>query len=323
MNFSVLLGILFLLGVSQSAYVLDTNYQGTSFFNGWNFFTGNDPTHGTVNYVAQNVAQQKKYIANQGNAAYIGCDMTTVVPTKVRGRDSVRLTSQKSFNSGLFLIDLTHMPTGCATWPAFWLVGPNWPNSGEIDIIEGINLFTTVHTTLHTSNGCSMARESPSLFSGSWANSTHGPATNCYINAPGQSGNEGCSIIGLPNTYGAPFNSENGGVYATEWNSTVIRMYFFPRNRIPSDITSKSPNPSGWGKPYAWFTLGGDCPSNHFVNQNIVINLTFCGDWAGAAFNGDCGSRFGNNCGDFVRNNPGDFKEAYWLINYVSVYQNR
>ena len=23
---------------------------------------------------------------------------------------------------------------GCGTWPAFWLVGPNWPNGGEIDV---------------------------------------------------------------------------------------------------------------------------------------------------------------------------------------------
>jgi hypothetical protein len=28
------------------------------------------------------------------------------------------------------------------TWPAYWLCGPNWPQGGEIDIIEGVNLDT-------------------------------------------------------------------------------------------------------------------------------------------------------------------------------------
>lgn len=26
------------------------------------------------------------------------------------------------------------MPFGCGTWPAYWLVGPNWPSGGEIDV---------------------------------------------------------------------------------------------------------------------------------------------------------------------------------------------
>jgi len=305
--------------LANGAYVLDTNYQGNSFFNGWNFFTANDPTHGTVDYVAQSVAQQKGYIGMRGDATYIGCDMTSVLGTKVRGRQSVRITSNKTWNKGLFIIDLQHMPTGCATWPAFWLVGPNWPNMGEIDIIEGVNTDTADHTTLHTNDGCDMSHESPSLFSGTWAKDGNTEARNCYVKAPGQSANQGCSINGLSNSYGAPFNANGGGVYATEWNSTLIRMYYFPRGRIPGDIQSKSPNPDTWGTPYAFFTLGQYCPSSHFQDQSIVINLTFCGDWAGAAFGSSCGND--GNCANFVRTQPGSFKEAYWLINSVSVYQ--
>lgn len=57
-----------------------------------------------------------------------------------RGRDSIRITSYKCWGDSLIIIDLEHMPAGCATWPAFWTSsqrGP-WPNGGEIDMIEGM-----------------------------------------------------------------------------------------------------------------------------------------------------------------------------------------
>ena len=55
----------------------------------------------------------------------MGVDHTNVTPN---GRPSVRLTSKKSYDSGLVILDLAHMPVGCGTWPAFWTVGPNWPD---------------------------------------------------------------------------------------------------------------------------------------------------------------------------------------------------
>jgi hypothetical protein len=66
-------------------------------------------------------------------------DNWSIVDSSARGRDSVRISSTTSYDDALFVLDIAHMPAGCATWPAFWTLskdGP-WPQGGEIDIIEG------------------------------------------------------------------------------------------------------------------------------------------------------------------------------------------
>ena len=44
------------------------------------------------------------------------------------------------------------------------------------------------------------------------------------------------------------------------------------------------PSPESWGLPMVHFPLGQDCDEEHFSKLKIVINLTFCGDWAGSKF---------------------------------------
>jgi len=54
----------------------------------------------------------------------------------------VRIFTNKSWNGGLFVLDALKFPYGCAVWPAWWMVGPDWPNGGEVDIFEGVNIRT-------------------------------------------------------------------------------------------------------------------------------------------------------------------------------------
>lgn len=39
---------------------------------------------------------------------------------------------------------------GCSVWGAWWSSAPNWPESGEIDTFEGVNLVKTNQMALHT-----------------------------------------------------------------------------------------------------------------------------------------------------------------------------
>jgi hypothetical protein len=97
----------------------------------------------------------------------------------------------------------------------------------------------------------------------------------------------------------------------------LLRRYF-ARGSIPTDITGAKPAPSSWGKPYAKFDFGAGCPASHFNQNQIIFDLTFCGDWAGSSFSGQCPNK--GTCDDFVKNNPSSFSEAYWLVNYVKVF---
>jgi hypothetical protein len=77
-------------------------------------------------------------------------DDWSLVDASARGRDSVRIVSQAAYTEAIFVLDLAHMPAGCATWPAFWTdsqAGP-WPAGGEIDIIEGTHPPVSLHRPL-------------------------------------------------------------------------------------------------------------------------------------------------------------------------------
>jgi hypothetical protein len=124
-----------LISLSTAGYVLEDDYDASSFFSKFDFFTvsriihafistqlltvyqGGDPTHGYVNYMDQSSAQNAGLINTNNGAVYLGVDSTNVASGS--GRSSVRITSSKSYNHGLIVADIAHMPGGiCGTWPA-------------------------------------------------------------------------------------------------------------------------------------------------------------------------------------------------------------
>ena len=165
---------------------------------------------------------------------------------------------------------------------------------GEIDIIEGIYGKTQNSTTLHTILGCTQTNAKPQDCN---------TGDNCGPN--GCRPTQGCLIEGPAKSFGSEFNTSGGGVYVCEWIlDGPIKVWQFDRN----EFKNLSLSPSTWKQPYANFTA---CPGK-FKNIKLIINTALCGDW---------GSDGIPNCKDYVSNN--DLPEAYWLINYIKIYQKK
>ena len=78
-------------------------YYGNNFFNKFDFYDGNDPTHGYVNYVRildSNAVNDGLILVNSNSSVYIGCDHTNIANN---GRNSVRITSKAVYDYGLFI----------------------------------------------------------------------------------------------------------------------------------------------------------------------------------------------------------------------------
>lgn len=117
-------------------YQLVDDYEPGNFLDKFNFYSSYDPTYGHVQYVNETVATANGYAAVSNRGTFVlKPDTTNLWPNGGRGRPSVRVISDNTYKNGLFIMDLTHMPTGCGTWPAYWLLGgPDgiWPGNGEI-----------------------------------------------------------------------------------------------------------------------------------------------------------------------------------------------
>ncbi|KAF2498311.1 hypothetical protein BU16DRAFT_558378 [Lophium mytilinum] len=300
---------------STAKYVLDHAYTPSNFFNEFNHFTGDDPTSGFVNYVDQPTAFSSGFMKDQANSIYIGVDSDTIYPINARGRPSVRLESKATYTHGLFVLDLNHLPVGCGVWPAWWTVGKDWPNNGEIDILEGVNLMTANKPSAHTSAGCTIT--------GSNQTATLSQP-DCSPAAPG---NIGCgSAMVEPNSYGAGFNAAGGGIYAMEWTSAAIRIWFWPHGSVPPSLYTPNPKPDEFGIPGASFAGPGCDIDEHFKQHQIVFDTTFCGAYGGNTFeaNGCPMSVPGDGLGScvaYVAGHPEEMKEAFWDINSLHVFK--
>ncbi|RPD73260.1 glycoside hydrolase family 16 protein, partial [Lentinus tigrinus ALCF2SS1-7] len=273
---------------------------------GWNFFTGADPTNGLVKFVGKDDDAKLAYVQDDGTVVLAVDQSDNLVNGK---RKSIRITTDDSFDRGLFVADIYSMPHGCSVWPAYWSLGAgaDWPNGGEIDIIEGVNEQLQNQITLHSGADCTLDKAADAL------------SNKLGLTCTSSNGNNaGCAYQQKENnTFGHLFNMQAGGVYAHTLESDGISVWFFDRDAIPSDLAAKTPDPSGWGTPTAYFP-NTDCDiAAKFKKQQLIFDITLCGDWAGAAYSQ---SSCPGTCADAVAN-ASNFDVAQWKIASVRVYQ--
>ncbi|KAE9376144.1 glycoside hydrolase family 16 protein [Stipitochalara longipes BDJ] len=315
----VRLAVLSFLGLSKGVvaltieqYELQATYSGITFFDNFNFITG-DPNGDFVNYVDYSTALDDGLISVDGSGtAYIMPDSTTVLNPNGVGRESVKLVSKDSWTHGLVITDLNNMPGGvCGVAAKHYLAGTTLAN-GEIDIITGVNNAAYDEVTLFSQPTCSVAGDGQIGTSQS---------TDC-------SASTGCSVLydSDPNSFGENFNNNGGGVFATEWTSDYIRVWFFDSGTTPSDILAGTPEPALWGEPVANFQ--GSCDiDNSFSQDSIVFDLDFCTTLVEANWAADGCNSLAATCREYVASFPdnlqqyNDFEGVYWGINSVKVYQ--
>ncbi|KAF8432247.1 2 beta-glucan [Boletus edulis BED1] len=293
-----------------TTYSRTASLSGQSFLNAFSWQSIADPTNGRVNYLSQSAAQSAGLYSVSGNTVTLRADHTTVLSPSGAGRNSFRIMSNNQYSTHVAIFDIGHMPEGCGTWPAVF--GANWPNEGEIDIVEGVNNKVPNQSTLHTSANC--ATPLSRLMTGTSV------GNDCDVYT---SGNTGCGVhLADGNSFGPNFNNVGGGWYAIERSSTYISIWFWERGSasIPSQVKypGGTVDTSTWGTPAALFPSTNCDFSSHLGPMNIIINLTFCGDWAGAVYSSDgCPS----TCVDYVNNNPSAFANAYFEFNALNIYQ--
>ncbi|RDB27908.1 putative glycosidase C21B10.07 [Hypsizygus marmoreus] len=294
-----------------ATYAQTDSHQGSGFLKSFSYQAISDPTHGRVNYVDSATAASQNLTYSSGDHFLLRADFKKVLTASGPGRNSVRLKSNKQYTTSVTVFNVRHMPQGCGTWPALWTVGADWPNKGEIDILEGVNDKGPNAATLHTNAGCTMP-SSRSQTGTSTGNNCDSAATN----------NAGCGVKFTDSrSYGPTFNSNGGGWYAMERTTSYIKVWFWSRaaTNVPSDVKNgaTSVNTSNWGTPIAYFP-NTSCPiGSKFGAHNIIINLTFCGDWAGNVYSS---SGCPSTCADFVNNNPSAFTNAYFDFQWLKIY---
>jgi hypothetical protein len=332
---------------TQSNYKMVQNLKGIDFHpdkGNFKYFTAADPTNGTVQYgeypdLLVKVDQDSLQI-NIGKISISG-----EIPK------SIRLTSTKTYDHGLFVLDIKRMPAAAGIWSAWWLTsvetGSNtWACNGEIDIIESVNSDprkimewandnTYGASTLHTNELPSGSKciQNGVLPQGSdnCQKPSNSSDTTTYNYSCGCGKNKVCPYLGCDykfptnNSAGWRFNEDGGGIYAMELTPVTnqITVWFWSRNDKLMPKTWDNPETENWKTEQGNTIKFNPCPG-HFKKLALVLNTTLCGDWAGNTWGGPNTDSALQKCQGAVTDvgyNSYLVENGSWIINWLRIYQ--
>jgi len=196
-----------------------------------------------------------------------------------------------------------------------WTTGSPWPEYGEIDIIEGVNLMSNNQMAIHSSPGCT--KTDPPTQTGQSSGTDCSQGSGCVVDEK------------QANSYGSAFAQAGGGVFAAQFDSTGIYIWFWSRPNVPAVISqatsSSSIDISTWGNPSAAYPTSSCNIGQYFGAQKLIVDITLCGDWAGvpAIYNQTCSNTgpTGQCTADnvFGAGSP-RYDNAYFEFNYIRGY---
>lgn len=181
---------------SASTLVWSDEFDGTSVNPAnWEFMIGDGTDYGIPGW-GNNELQY--YTARPENAVVSDGTLKIIAREENFGGRNYTSARLRTMNRAEFLYGRMEarikVPSTTGIWPAFWMLPTNspyggWAASGEIDIMESVNIATTIYGSIH--------------FGGSWPNNTHLTCTR---------------------SNGTNY-SQNFHVYAIDWTPTYIRWY--------------------------------------------------------------------------------------------------
>ncbi|CAE7662852.1 Slc4a1 [Symbiodinium necroappetens] len=272
----------------SSRYRLKWSAQGESFFDNWNFLW-EDHNHGSAQYLLEPEAKEESVIEATRNFAIIRAGRRS--PKYKYKRMTTRMESKRSWKYFLTLIKFSHVPYGCGVWPALFTLAPNvpWPNGGELDILEYVNMDVS-KASFHTGGECKLSAEK----------------VNKYGPMPDRNNMDYDCVTDYPDRLGCAPNkwmksgtewAHSPGILATQWTESFLKIFYIPEHEIPQDILADNPSPDKtwddrWLFSYYPFT-GTKCI---FEEQKLMMQINFCGDWAGKVWgaDGNCNWRVPN-----------------------------